>query len=108
MANRVLLDANGLKISKPGFNVLATGDDNLLFDSSSKMAQVVASGSRTISGGGTADVTFPNLGFVPYVWFWSGDKRAVMRYVSNTRIRFHGQTAGSGTIHYLVLNVPMT
>lgn len=106
MSNRVLLNENGLRISKPGFNVLTTGSDNLLFDSTSKMIQVVQSGILT-NVSSPVTVNLPSLGFYPFVWAYSPDGGYYfMEYLSTTSVRFTQQTSVIGDIHYLALNVP--
>lgn len=106
MANRVLMDANGIKISKPGVNVLTAGQDGLMFDSGTKMLQVIDAGTR--SGSTTVfDVSFPNIGIVPFVWMWSPNATYFMSNLTSSSVRFSRQTGGSGTVHFVVLNIPM-
>lgn len=50
MANRVALDANGLRVSRPGFNVLTTGDANLIFNSNWSQLSLLARGTVVTSG----------------------------------------------------------
>jgi hypothetical protein len=49
MANRVLLNALGLRVTKPGANVLTAGNADLLFSSDWSQVGHHLSGSKTIS-----------------------------------------------------------
>lgn len=49
MANRVLLNSSGLKVSKPATDVLTTGNSGLLFSSDWAQVGHFMSGSKTIS-----------------------------------------------------------
>lgn len=55
MANRVLLDANALKVSRPGFNVLSATDAGLSFNSNWSQAKKHMGG--TFLTGVNADTT---------------------------------------------------
>lgn len=58
MANRVELSANGLKVSKPGFDVLATTNPyNLLIDSN-KIYGVHSTGVVDVPAGSTVNIPF--------------------------------------------------
>lgn len=86
MANRILLDENGLKISKPGVNVLTAGLAGLQFTSVGTHVPRFTTGTLTRAQGGDATFnfgkTFPsapivtwyasNLGFggVGPAWFY--------------------------------------
>lgn len=50
MANRVLMNASGFKVSKPGVDVLAAGNINLSFSSDWSAMGVIQSGSYNVSG----------------------------------------------------------
>lgn len=52
MANRVLLDQNGLKVSMPGRNVLTDSNVDLLFTSDWPTLGVVEQGTQVVSWGG--------------------------------------------------------
>lgn len=106
MANRVVMDSSGLKISKPGVNVLTANQDGLMFDSSTKMLQVIGAGVRSGSAT-TFTVTYPNIGIVPFIWMWSPNATYFMTSITSTSATFARQTGGSGTVYYIVLNVPM-
>ena len=107
MANRVLLDQNGLRISKPGQNVLTASADDLMFDSVSKMVQVVASGIATgVSNNSTRTISWPSLGFVPFVWIYGSNG-------GNIQLRSYGATSAvlwgdrdPETVYWAVLNIP--
>ncbi|MGO7308776.1 hypothetical protein ACCS91_33515 [Rhizobium ruizarguesonis] len=58
MANRILLDASGLKISSPGFDVLTTGNANLLFSSDWSALSILMVGSVTVPANGSQTVFF--------------------------------------------------
>ncbi|WMT90167.1 hypothetical protein [Pelagibacterium sp. H642] len=113
MANRITSERNGqvgFWVSKPGKNVLTAGPDDLLFDATSKMVQVVASGTLTnVSHDSPRTVTGPSLGYRPFVWAYSNHPTAFprMEYLSNTQYRFRSASGfDSINIFYLVLNVP--
>lgn len=68
--NRVLLSAGGLKISKPGYNVLGSiSDSQVSFDSSWPKAQrILMRGSHTVSGAGSDTISLGRtLAAVPTV-----------------------------------------
>lgn len=111
MANRVVLDADDIKISKPGVDVLTAGSSGLLLDSSSEMLQVVQSGRFTgVAHGAYRDVTGPDQGFTPFVWATSNRWAINIQYLSATQYRFYASAGGSGgtdnDINYFVFNVP--
>lgn len=110
MANRVSLDANGLRISKPGKNVLTAGAADLMFDSTSKMVQVTHSGvALNVSASVTRSITWPALGFTPFVWFFARDySSAGFHYTGANSGYLHLNEAGgrSSDIYWAVLNIP--
>lgn len=106
MANRVVMDANGLKVSKPGVNVLTAGDNGLLFDTNTPMLQVIASGGWTgVSSGATRTATLPTLSFTPFVFVYSPDNVVRANYSGNT-VTFSGVYGGTWSAYYAVMNVP--
>lgn len=54
----------GLRISKPGYDVLSTGVENLLIDSSAGLSRVLARGTLIIPAGGiqTVSASIPSIG----------------------------------------------
>lgn len=59
MVNRLVLDINGMRVSKPGINVLtATGDDNFLFHSDWPSAGIHMKGTTSINGVGTVSINY--------------------------------------------------
>lgn len=110
MANRVLMNAQGLRISKPGANVLTAGDDDLMFDSTSKMAQVTHSGiASNVSASNNPSISWPALGFVPFVWFYGRDyATAEFHYTGQNSGYFRlGEAGGrSSDIYWAILNIP--
>lgn len=70
MANRVLLGNRsgslGIFVSRPGYNVLTAGPDELLMSTDLQNLQVMHSGSFSTSGGSTG-VSWPAFGFRPYL-----------------------------------------
>ena len=66
MVARTLLDANQLRCSKPGYDVLTATPSQLNFDSTSQAMGVYMSGTVNPSGP-ISSITFPSLGFVPFV-----------------------------------------
>ena len=72
MANRVLIDSNGIKVSKPGQNVLTATNQNLIFDSSKvRTGQIYAGGSNLNLGDSSSNFlttsSKANLGYIPLV-----------------------------------------
>ncbi len=62
--------AYGIRISKPGENVLTTGVENLLLDTSYPLLKVKSHGSGSLSvsdGGSDSDTITHNLGYIPKV-----------------------------------------
>jgi len=95
MANRVLLNSSGLKVSAPGFNVLTTEDEHLIFSSDTHQANVymkgvlsVGSGTHFIPYGKTysrkplACFGYASVGGTEYKQFW-GDY-SVMGYIGGS------------------------
>lgn len=106
MANRVLLDASGLKVSKPGVNVLTAGDAGLLFDTNTPMLQVIASGGWTgVAQGATRTATLPALDFTPFVFVYSPDNVARANY-SGGSVTFSAVYGGTWSVYYAVMNIP--
>ena len=72
MVDRVLLGpkggAHGLYISKPGHDVVTTGESNLLFSSDWTSLQIVRTGTLNVPNGGSAAFSIPvDLGFRPAI-----------------------------------------
>lgn len=60
MTNRVSIDATGIKVSKPGFDVLTATKSQLIFDSADGNGKVLAHGSATLTKGpGWHSKSFP-------------------------------------------------
>ena len=77
MANRILLNTEGLKVSAPGFNVLTDSGANILFDSDFGTASVAYRGSFVVQSNdwGTnfsIPISFP-AGRFPYVFIHGYD-----------------------------------
>jgi hypothetical protein len=117
MANRVILGNPGagflFKISRPGFDVLTAGNDNLMFDGINPLMQLVQKGIATVPVGGEntwtyVDVAIADQGFFPLVLIFAGlTNAASIEYLSNAVIRLGAvHTVGASTIpvHYLVTN----
>ena len=114
MANRVLLGpkggAQGLYISKPGHDVVTTGESNLLFSSDWSSIQVVKTGTLNVSNGGSAPFSIPvDLGFKPAIMLVPefelflgpglniiSEMDAHVTYHSNTSFSAHVWTKGIG------------
>lgn len=99
----------GLRVSKPGFNVLSTGDNNILFDSDEEYLQVVESGSRSSPG----TINIPNLGFNPFVLASCPRFRIAIEFPSLTQVRFRSlgtryPTDSDGSVYYAIFNVPVS
>lgn len=123
MANRVLLGERGgsygLFVSAPGTDVVSGG--NLLFDSTSGMVQIIASGVHSgLSGSSSLNIAVPSLGFSPFVHVFcandfvttSGDGGVNISFPSATLVRLTAAGGGNpsyntGQIRYAIFNVPM-
>lgn len=60
----------GIKVSKPGKNVLTTGVENLYMDTTYPILKIKASGAGSLSisdGGNDSDTITHNLGYIPKV-----------------------------------------
>lgn len=101
MARRVVMDGSGLRISKPGVDVLTTDANGLLFDSSAETLQIVASGVRSTLGG----ISWPAMGFAPFVYLYTPNGQALFEYTSNNSANILGGT-GSGPYYWAVLSIP--
>jgi hypothetical protein len=105
-----LLDDDGLRISKPGKNVLTAGSADLMFDSVSKMVQVIHSGVATnVSTSNNPSITWPALGFVPFVWFYGRDYASAQFHYSGANGGYFrlGEAQGrTSDIYWAVLNIP--
>jgi hypothetical protein len=58
MANRVLLNANGMKVSSPGFDVLTTGNANLQFSSDWSALSLLLAGGVNVAANSSRTVLF--------------------------------------------------
>ena len=101
MANRVVLDVNGLRVSKPGFNAVSTSANNLLFDSNWDMLQVIASGQ--VSGSGS--ISWQNLGYAPYIIIYAPNGAPYLTYTSSTGANL-ALNSGTGNIYWAVTKLP--
>ena len=59
MTGRILIDIDGMKMSKPGFNVQTTTKQNLIFNSDLRMFKVVQSGAVAVAAQSTANFNVP-------------------------------------------------
>lgn len=74
MVNRVLVDYNGLKVSKPGIDVLYASDNDLLFTSKGIAYRPYASGQTYIPGRGTFAIPIgKSFAGSPLMIAWAGD-----------------------------------
>lgn len=123
MVSRVILGnrggVGGAFVSLPGVDVFSASDDQLMLATHLLSLQVVASGVIGNPGApASADVSFTDMGFQPFV-IWSCDGYDVrMQYLSNSSVRFNtsGMTALDSAmssppalnldIRYLVTNIP--
>jgi len=69
MANRIVLDANGLRVSKPGYDVFSAGPENLIFDTNAGLLVHYTFTMSAVGNGGvgtlTQDIGYPSLGYYP-------------------------------------------
>lgn len=116
MVNRVLLDANGLRISKPGYDVFSAGLPDLLFSSDWNgvpfhMRGSVALGNTSIFYG----KTFGTVPFASYVAliggiYWTLGNLSYLFYaqsgselkVNTFSDRFTMTSALGGTLYYTI------
>jgi hypothetical protein len=71
MVERVLMNIEGLKISKPGVNVLLNTDPaGLAFNSANFGLGVLTTGTAIVTGFGTT-INYPDPGYVPVVLLMS-------------------------------------
>lgn len=127
MANRVCLGQRssdiGLFISKPAVNVLTASLDNMLFSSSARAYQAVASGTVAIANNSSTTIAYPNNGYVPTVLMFpvftgfvaslsSSDAPLLQTWVDEVtatsarlHLSFYGYTY-SGSCNYVVLRLP--
>ena len=97
MANRVLIDSNGIKVSKPGQNVLTATNQNLIFDSSkARTGQIYAGGANLNLGDSSSNFlttsSKANLGYIPLVCISEKNNGDLDAY------------SGSGTEEFFVSN----
>ena len=78
-----MADDYGMKVSKAGFNVLTTGDTNLLFSSKYNVFKVAVEGSGTLSASANVDKTH-SLGYVPHFLVFMEDQAGDMRIVNGS------------------------
>lgn len=106
MSRRVVLDASGLKIAKPGFNADTTGPGNLNFSSDWSAFGVVDQDTFTFSfpssnGSTTENIplgqTFPSPPFVIFEHIVNGQYRRATpnRFLFERRARIFVQQGGS-------------
>jgi hypothetical protein len=60
----------GMKVSKPGYNVLTTSNANLSFSSQLATHSIYNVASLTIPSAGTAGTISHNLGYIPKTWIF--------------------------------------
>lgn len=58
MSNRILLDNGGLKISKPGIDVLTATDDELVFNSDWSQLAIYMRGTLTVPDNGSTTISY--------------------------------------------------
>jgi len=119
MVERILMgqrgSETGLWVSKPGSNVLTAAENDMMLSLNREVLQIVSGG--VLSGMGTqATITFPNLGFQPFIWATNGRYQIGIEYLSNTQARLHRRTAHAvngyplftppNNTTYLVFSVP--
>ena len=97
MANRVVIDSNGIKVSKPGQNVLTATNQNLIFDSSkARTGQIYAGGANLNLGDSSSNFlttsSKANLGYIPLVCISEKNNGDLDAY------------SGSGTEEFFVSN----
>lgn len=112
MSNRVLLNTSGLKVSRPGVNVLTAGNADLNFNSDWSGVNLLISGQVRVENGGTQIIYFgktfdqPPVCRIPYLqdgfgwWFYltfgaANLNLASVAQIYTNRLEFRN-TSGSG------------
>lgn len=120
MPNRVVLGERmgqmGMWVSRPGFDVLSTGRENMLLAFDELYVQVIQNGRVYVAPSSSVDVPIPELGYFPFV-LYSFDYIAVgtsnfvsLTYVGTTLIRFTivGDIPQGTWVHYLLVSREVT
>ena len=106
----------GMKVSKKNFDVLTTGNRNLIFSSELATHMIQSIISFTFTSGTDADI-YHNLGYVPKVWVYqkqSGNFIASLPiikginsgddyYITNTTIHLHRDSIYDLPTYYIVI-----
>lgn len=97
MVNRTVLGAMdgtfGLKVSKPGFDVLTSTGKQLVFDSRwTESLNLLMSGEMTVPSGGATLYFGQTLPYIPVVWvaFWG---QQIPNWWSSTYVRLQVTTS---------------
>lgn len=121
MANRVLLDPNGMKVSRPGVDVLTAGDADLLFSSDFSQTPVHMKGIVTFSSSSIRTLnfgrTFLNMPMVTFLvsyssfyglyindWVESGSLSSANAYVRvrNSSFTYYAPNRDGLVMRYIV------
>lgn len=111
MANRILYNTSGIKVSKPGYDVNTATEENLAMFPGMEPVRPLTSGTASFAGSGSQDFAVSNpTGAVPYVVMRSTDNRIPGRstygaemWAPYTTVRIRNFDGASRTITWFVL-----
>lgn len=129
MANRVVLTLGGLKVSKPGINVLTAADTDLIFSSDFNQGSLFSRGSVTFSSSSIQSVnygkTFVNMPMIlfnvvrtvspvynelyinDFVLSASPTNAAAWCRVGSTNFQYYGPLASGMTMKYIIWDLDL-
>lgn len=121
MANRVIFGRRGtdfgLYISKPGFDVLSAGINDMLFHPAQDSLQFVQTGAISVSNGNPVNIAIPDLGYWPMIFLapndtygnfpdgTSTDWDPQITYNSNTSVTINVGGSSSAIVVYVVMRL---
>lgn len=106
MANRIVMDGQNFKISKPGVDVLTTGESGLILDKDIPLLQIIDSGVFTsVPSGQTRTINIPSVGFIPVIHTYSPTNVVKVSY-SGSSATLSSAYGGTSNIHWAILNIP--
>ena len=128
MANRVLLQPTGMKVSRPGVDVLTAGDADLLFSSDASQTPVHMKGTVTFSSSSIQSVnygkTFANMPMImflvplgdgytqsiyinDFIIAASPSNAAAWVRVGSTNFSYYGPSAGGTVFRYIIWDLDL-
>lgn len=127
MANRVLLQPTGMKVSRPGVDVLTAGDADLLFSSDASQTPVHMKGTVTFSSSSIQSVnygkTFSNMPMImflvpvgtynqavyinDFIIASSPSNAAAWVRVGSSDFSYYGPSAGGTVFRYIIWDLDL-